>query len=174
MSKIQLDDWFSVIGHIAVVIGLVVVAVELRQASIVANGELTTQFVTNWQEFDRSRQDPAFAAVYAKSIEQQGDLTLTEMVQLDGYYWAAVNQLELARMLVEPELFFSTYEDIVRENVRLLFLTPYSHAWWRANRHQYHPDMVAIVDDELGKVSPDGVKEIFETIRVELSEQVAN
>lgn len=55
MNKNYLDSWLGVIGNVAVVIGLVVVAIELRQNSVVANGELTTQFLTNWEEMDRSR-----------------------------------------------------------------------------------------------------------------------
>lgn len=55
VNKNYLDSWLGVIGNVAVVIGLVVVAIELRQNSVVANGELTTQFLTNWEEMDRSR-----------------------------------------------------------------------------------------------------------------------
>ena len=105
MANTKLDRWIGVVGNLAVVIGLVVVAVELRQTSVIANGELSSEFMANWQEFDRSRQDPSFAAVYAKSIERPDELTLTEQIQLDAHYWSAMNQLELARMLVEAGLF---------------------------------------------------------------------
>ena len=173
MNKFKLNDWLGVIGNLAVVIGLVVVAVELRQGSIVANGELTSQFQANWEEIDRSRQDSSFAIVYAKSIEQPEELTVAEMVQLDGYYWTIMDQLELARMLVESELFNSSYEEIVRPSVPVIFTTPYARAWWDSYKEFADPTTVSIVDDELARISSVTAQEFFDAIETKLSDQAA-
>lgn len=170
MDKNKLDNWLGVIGNLAVVIGLIVVALELHQNSIVANGELTSQFQANWQEIDRSRQDPAFARTYAKSIERPEQLTLAEKVQLDGYYWTVMDQLELARMLVESELFNSSYEDIVRPNVRIVFTTPYAQSWWNSYKEFAHPVTAAIVDDELERTPTEAAQEFFDAIDSKLPE----
>ncbi len=170
MDKERLDKWLSVVGHVAVIIGLIVVAFELRQGAAVANGELTTQFMTNWQELDRSRQDPSFAEIYAKAIEDPGNLTLVEKVRLDGYYSVVMDQMELARMLVDLDLFESTYEEILRVNVRIFFATFYSHAWWKSYSPAAHPTTIAIVNDELGRLSIDGEGKRFESISNSLRE----
>ena len=170
MSKDRLDKWFSAVGHVAVIIGLIVVALELRQGAAVANGELTAQFMTNWQEIDRSRQEPSFAEVYAKSIENPDKLTLVEKVQLDGYYLLVMNQLELARMLVDLNLFEHTYESILRENVRIVFTTPYSHAWWKSFSMDADATTVSIVNDELSRTPIDADRKRYERISTSVHE----
>lgn len=170
MTKKTLDTWLGVIGNVAVVIGLFVVAMELRQNSIVANGELSSQFQTNWEEIDRSRQEPSFAAVYAKSIERPAELTLAEQVQLDGYYWSVIDQLQLAQDLVEAELFYSSYEEIGRSFVRDVLITPYAQAWWHAHKDVADPATVRIVDDELERISPDTAQAFFNDVQTTLSE----
>lgn len=164
MDKDRLDRWLGTVGHIAVVIGLIVVAIELRQSASVANGELSSQFMSNWQELDRSRQDPSFAAVYSKSIQHPQDLTLDEAVRLDGYYWVVMDQLELARMLVELDLFDGSYEQILRESVRVIFTTAYSQAWWQVHSASADPRTVAIVNDELRLIPPDTEQVRLESI----------
>lgn len=168
MDKERLDKWLSVVGHVAVIIGLIVVAIELRQGAAVANGELTTQFMTNWQELDRSRQDPSFAEIYAKSMEDPENFSLVEKVRLDGYYSVVMDQMELARMLVDLDLFESTYEEILRVNVRIFFTTPYSHAWWKSYSPAAHPTTIAIVNDEFARLSIDGERTRFESISTSL------
>ena len=160
-----MDRWVGAIGNLAVIIGLIFVIVEMRQTSTISNGELSALYLTNWQAFDRSRQDPAFAAVLAKSIEQPDELTLAEKVQLDGYYWAAMGQLELVRELTSAGLFEDPYEDQVRLNVRILLTTPYAQAWWRAYRDEYaDPELALIVDDELESLPPETARELLDAI----------
>lgn len=170
MDKDRLDKWLSVVGHAAVIIGLIIVAFELRQGSAVANGELSAQFMTNWQELDRSRQDPSFAEIYAKAIEDPQNLTLVEKIRLDGYYSVVMDQMELARLLVDLGLFESTYEEILRVNARIFFTTPYSHAWWKSFSAATHPTTIAIVNDELKRLSIDGERKRFEIISTSLRE----
>jgi hypothetical protein len=165
MTDDKLDRWLRVIGNLAIIIGLVVVAVELRQTSTIANGELSIIYMTNWQALDRSRQDPSFAAVYVKSMEQPDELTLAEKVQLDGYYWVMAGQWEIARQLTESGLFNMTYEEILRLDVRILLTTPYAQAWWRWYRDEFaDPVMASIVDDELERISPQTAREWLDAV----------
>ena len=169
MAKNKLDNWLGVLGNLAVVVGLIVVAVELNQNSVIANGELTSQFMSNWQNLDQSRQDPSFARVYAKSIERPEELTLAEKVQLDGYYWAMMDQLELTRLLVNSELFNSSYEKIVRPNVRIFLTTPYAQAWWAAYKRFADPATISIIDNELERLSSANARDFFDAIGLQSS-----
>jgi hypothetical protein len=113
----------------------------------------------------------SFAAVYAKSIERPDELTLVEHTQLDAHYWSAMNQLELARMLVEAGLFNSTYERILRENVRILLTTPYAQAWWATYRDRFADSTTAaIVDRALEEVPPEAAGNFFQAVESNLDE----
>ena len=171
MDNDRLEKWLGALGHVAVIVGLIVVAIELHQSAAVANGELSAQFMSNWQELDRSRQEPSFAGIYAKSMEDPQDLTLEEQIRLDGYYLVVIQQMELAKMLVELKLFDSSYERILRENVRLVFTTPYSHAWWKAYSINSDPTTIAIVNDELSRIPIDAERKRFELLSTLLREQ---
>jgi hypothetical protein len=128
MNRSKPKGWLTVIGNFAVAIGLFVVTFEIRQNSTLARGDSVTQFVTNWEEIDRSRQDPAFAVTYAKSIERPQDLTLAEMIQLDGYYFSIMDQLNIDFYLVEFGIFKETHELAARAVAGIELSTPFARS----------------------------------------------
>jgi len=153
MDDQRIDRWLGIVGNVAVVIGLIIVAVELRQSSSIANGELAAQFFRDIQDLERSRQDSDFARVYAKSIEDPDELTLAELVQLDGYYNVLLAQISSARRLVELGLFQQNYEYIVRANVRDVLYTPFSHIWWRSVAEDWADrETLDFINDELDQM----------------------
>ena len=104
-------------------------------------------------------------------MQSPQDLTSAEKVRLDGYYWVVMEQMEPAKMLVDLGLFESTYEQILRYNVQLVFTTPYSRAWWKGHSTIADPATVAIVNDELTRVPIDAERKRFELISTSLQEQ---
>jgi len=86
-----------------------------------------------------------------------------------------MDQLELAGDLVDAGLFNSSYEDIVRANVRLFFTTPYARAWWESYKGLVEkgladPAAIPIIDDELEGISPETARDFFRTTASKLSE----
>lgn len=171
MSKLKLDRWLDVLGQLAVVVGLFVVAVELRQTSTIANGELSAQYLTNWQVIDQTHLDPGFASAYARSIQAPSELTLTERAQLNGYYWAVMDQMDLARELVEAGIFRDSLEELWSSTARGSLTTPYARAWWNWYRDEFADTaQVRIVESALQNLSPDAERQRFEAIDAHLNE----
>lgn len=165
MAKSNLDRWLDAFGQLAVLIGLVVVAVELRQTSNIANAEMSGQYLTNWQAIEMAQMDPGFAAVYAKSLERPDELTLPEKVQLDGYYWALMDQLDFSKEMVEVGIFNDSLEDLWGFNARAIMVTPYAQAWWRAFREEFADTArVRIIDAAIEGLSADTYLRRIESI----------
>lgn len=169
MTISRLDRWLNVTGQLAVVIGLLVVAVELRQNSTIANGDLSAQYLTNWQVIDQAQMEPGFASVYAKSLERPEDLTLAEKVQLDGFYWSVMDQMDLALELVEAGIFNDSLEALWGPPTRSVLSSPYARAWWRWYREEFADTArIRIIEGELSRLPAGAALERFEAIDAHL------
>ena len=49
---------------------------------------------------DMSWQDAEFAEAWAKAMENNEELTRSEMIQVSGHLWAFIDQLNSARRLI--------------------------------------------------------------------------
>lgn len=171
MASSRLNRWLDVFGQFAVLIGLVVVAFERRQNSNIANGELSAQYLTNWQAIEMLQTDAAFAATYAKSIERPGELTVAERFQLDGYYRAVMEQVEFSREMVEVGIFTDSPEALWGFTARSTLVTPYGQAWWRAYRDEFADSAEArIIDAAIEGLAPGTHLQRLETIDAHLND----
>lgn len=173
MASSRLDRWLDVFGQLAVLIGLVVVAFELRQTSTIANGELSAQYLSNWQTIELMQTDADFAAVYAKSIERPSELTVAERFQLDGFYWAIMDQFEFSREMVEVGIFTDSLEEIWGFSAPAILGNPYGQAWWRAYRDEFADSAQArIIDAAIEGLAADTHLQRLETIDAHLRDIV--
>ena len=168
MDRKKPIELLHVVGNLAVLIGLIIVAYEIRQSSVIARAELSALYLTNWAEIDRSRQDADFAAVLAKSMERPEDLTLDEMVQLDGYLFSIIDQLNMDRAMYRFGIFRDPLQVEVASFARYVLTTPFAQSWWASFREGYNADTGALIDLELESVSPDKQRVFFEEIKSRL------
>jgi hypothetical protein len=85
MSQTKSRDWLVVIGNFSVVAGLILVAFQINQSAFLVRAEIGASSYNRLVENHRVTVDASFAAVWAKSLEQPANLTITEMIQLDGF-----------------------------------------------------------------------------------------
>ena len=171
MDTRKLTELLHVIGNFAILVGLVIVAYEIRQNSVIARAELAALYLTNWSEIDRSRQDAEFAAVLAKSMDRHEDLTLDEMVQLDGYLYTVINQLNMDRSMYRFGIFRDPLQGEAAAAAQDELNTPFAQAWWASFREEYNPVTGALIDTELRSVPSDKRQKFFEEIKSRLVDQ---
>lgn len=171
MKARNLSEWLHVIGNFAVLAGLVVVAYEVRQNSVLARGELVATYIGYWQEIDRSKLDLGFAQVLSKAIDHPDKLTSAEIIQLDGYYYSLIDQLNIDRYLYEFGIFKEPHELAARDVAKTMFTNRFAQSWWLERRERFDPTTVGFIDDELGKVGKNTEQRFFDAIRSRLSDQ---
>ena len=118
---------------VALVGGLALVYVQMRQSTEITKVQLETSLTQNWRTVDSTRQSEEFAKVLAKSIEQPQDLTLAEFFELDAYYQGVLDQLEGVALQAESGYRPSTIEDTIANITEIYFGNAFAKAW--VNRH---------------------------------------
>ena len=170
MNAEKIGDWLHVASNFAVLVGLAVVAYEIRQNSVLARGELAESYLSNWEEIHRSKQDASFATTLAKSVDAPNELTREEILQLDGYFSSVMLQLNIDRYLSEFGIFREPHEIEARKIARIHLTNRFAQVWWQSSRFRYDPVTVAIIDDEIAAVSDEESRKFLDDIESALSE----
>ena len=98
MIREKYDRWLSLGANLGILVGLLLVALELNQATVTARAEMASSFQDRWVDMDISWQDAAFSETWAKSLTQPTELTTSEMLQLNGFMWTFGDHLATYRL----------------------------------------------------------------------------
>jgi hypothetical protein len=157
------------LGFLAVVGGLVMVVVEVSQNSTLVEAQLESELHSAWIEIDASKQGEDFAEVLAKAIERPQDLTLGEMVELDGYLYSYLDILwrrdALSDLGVGPALV-----DQVRGTIKDYFRNAFARAWWEETKFKFEDDFVALIEEEMRSVTPTQDLDMYGRISARLAQ----
>jgi len=160
------------LGNVAVLAGIILIAVEINQNSRLVEVQLESDQAAAWIEIDASKQGERFAEVLAKAIERPEDLTLAEMLEMDGYLYTYLDQLwreeTLYRLGLSDEL-----EVLVRGTIRDFFGNEFAQAWWVETRFKFEDDnseVYEFVDRAIQNLSPTQDLELFGRIKSRIIE----
>jgi len=125
-----------------------------------------------WVAIDASKQGESFAEVLAKAIEHPEDLTLAEMLEMDGYLFTYLDQLwrqeDLFALGLSTEL-----EPLVQVSIDEFFGNEFAQAWWFESKFKFEGDdseLFEIVDREIQNLSPTQDLEYFGRIKSRIIE----
>jgi hypothetical protein len=131
VTKARLKDLFESIGVIAIVASLIFVGLQLQQERELMRSELGA----NSQEFsatiDLAFTDPDMSAAWAKMLDSPEDLTLEEMLRVNGVL-QAVRRLFLRECYLLAMDVFGECDSLVRGQAAQYFGNKYAQAWWKA------------------------------------------
>jgi hypothetical protein len=130
--SVSTRSWVEIGSVVALVAGLALVSVQIKQSTDITRIQLETSLIQNWRMVDSTRQSEEFAKVLAKSIEQPQDLTLAEFFELDAYYLGVTDQIQSLASQVEAGYGDSTLDDSYALNAEIYFGNSFASAW--ANR----------------------------------------
>ena len=108
MQKSKLIAWFEVAATVSVLIGLLLVAVELRQGNQHATAESTREIYQEWSEIYRYESQYEIDLLIAKAINDPMGLTDSEMYRLDDYYSMVMNAYFVRAMMQRSGLVMSS------------------------------------------------------------------
>ena len=105
MKAGKIGEWLQVIGSFGVIFGLILVALQIQQNTVLVRAELVSNASDAWINIDASKQSENFASVLAKSIVNPQELTTAEILELDGYLFTYIDQLDRDRDLYNLGVF---------------------------------------------------------------------
>ena len=175
MDSNKLPNWLQVGANFGLLGGLVLVAIQINQNSDqldqshqLVRAQLLSNFSDAWITLDSSAQSENFAKVLSRSHTQPKELTLEEMIELDGYLVSVFVHIDRGFWLNERGIFQEGIEPIATDIARTYLGDGFAQSWWVENRHLYDSKITAIVDQELQNVSVDERQEYFDRIQARL------
>lgn len=165
-------DFLEGLGTLAVVGGLLLVAYQINQSTVLSRAQLNSDASGRFQDMYASLQSENFALVYAKSLLEPSELTLAELKELDGHYNRIVDQLIMDRFFFQLGIFKVEPREFIAQWVPSYFSNQFAKSWWKVNRKFYtDSEFVEIMDQEISKLDVDGDLHYYEALRLELSKQ---
>ena len=166
MKNTDWKDVAELIGILAIVASLVFVGMQMRQDRVHARAELGADSFSNLASLSLELTSGEFASVFAKAIEQPGELTSAEKLQVNGYL-EAFTYLILRDCYLKERGVFIECEIIVREYGPRFFGNHYAQSWWELQSPgdlMFMPEwvdaMITGIDPESSIRLLDGLQEI--------------
>ncbi len=176
MDSNKLANWLQVVASIGLLGGLVLVAIQINQNSDqlsqshqLARAQLLSNQHDSWIEIDASKQSETFARALAKSIIRPNELTASEILELDGYLFTYIDQLDRDRDLYNLGVFGTPPEALVRGSLSDYFGNEFARAWWAETKWKFELDIVEAIDREMENISVSQDIDYIERIKSRLS-----
>ncbi len=170
MQASRIKEWLQVVGGFGVLAGLILVALQIQQNTVLVRAELLSNAWDAWVEIDASKQGENFAGVLGKAIESPRDLTIAEMIELDGYLYTYVDQLGREREMYQLGVFADPPEALVRVSIHDYFGNEFSRSWWAETKWKFNSEIVELIDREMVSISANQDIEYFGRIRARLGD----
>ena len=134
MQKSRLTAWIELAAGLSVLIGLFLVAQELRQNNQYAKSESVRDLFQMWSNIYQFEYENEVPQLIRKSIRQPDEISDDEVLQISSFLAMIMNaQLAQATMQKEGGLVVGNVEDDAPEIVRSYFSSHVSRAWLKAN-----------------------------------------
>ena len=128
MNVDKLNRWLLLVGHVGIIAGLFLVAVQMRQDHALTRAVLYSDATTARMELHYRMMDPAVATVVIKSLTDPSALSFDELRIMDSYLLAVVNEhrrrLVLERMGLDSD--FGAPENMLL----FYFGNRFAKTWW--------------------------------------------
>jgi len=131
MQKSRLVVWFEAAASVAVLVGLLLVAMELRQGNQHATAESTREIYQEWSEVYRYESQYEIDLLIAKAIRRSQELTDADLYRLDDYYSLVMNAYFVREMMQRSGLLIMN--DVLDEAqfiVEEFFYYPVAREWF--------------------------------------------
>ena len=148
MNTNRLDNWLQLIGAAAVLTGLVLVALELRQTADITHAELATGTGSHLIELQAQLVGSPFSETYARMLESPEDLTTAEMLELNAFLGQVVG-IFLRETSLRGRGIFDEDSRILRGVAPEFFSNAYAQSWWASHRERFPPRVVELMDQTI-------------------------
>ena len=147
MNQVKSRDWLQIIGNFGVVAGLVLVAFQVNQTSHFVRAELGMHGTERYLMVDQIIADASFAEVWAKSYEHPEDLTLAEMIQIEGYLRSLLSNLDGDNWLYKLQIYEGTVDEgSIPFFANIIGGNKFAMAWWDESKSDYEHSIVDKLD----------------------------
>ncbi len=154
MRKPNWLDGLQTFTSVSILVGLILVAYEIRQNNDFAEADAVRALTVGWQQISMSIYETDIASIRIKSIEDPQNLTSAEILKMSSWLSLIVNQYSLEFSMDYRNLGYD-YSDVPNGTEQSLvggfdyfFGNRFARSWYLENRFWIDTEIVEIMDRE--------------------------
>ena len=151
MESSKLLQWLNILTGIGVLVGLVFVALEIRQTNVIAFAEARGELLADYQQQAMSNYGPEIADLFIKSVEEPEQLSDAEIFKLNAYLVAVMSVLNKQAVLYYDFGWAAEPSDDILDNARFYFGGHFARSWWQENKYWMDPNLVELFDQHIAE-----------------------
>lgn len=164
------SNWLAIGTNVAVIIGLLLVALELNQNSKLARIGLINDGNARENELFQALMEEVPKNIIAKSLECPEKLDLSDYVVLDSYLYTGMNLIYRNYELAKEGFFEeSDWKSEVEIYAHWYFSSEFGKAYWEnVGRDYFDGEFAAHVDNILGRPGVDNMNDAWKKVAAAL------
>jgi hypothetical protein len=173
MDSERVNKWLTLGANIGVIVGIVFLALEIRQNSELARLQFADDRRNTWQQGEMAVFGDSIAAVWEKSVSDPASLSLAEARMLDAYLAFQLTRanrvLDLERAGLVP---IGETERELRASLPFFFDTEFAKVWWEIEGRTWSSDLVELAEPIIQEVPINESVSKLQEIRNEAASRV--
>lgn len=135
MNLDRLNNWLQLITSIGVIVGLVLVAAELRQQTVATRAEMSAILWNAEQDLNQSLQNEATSRALQKSVDAPLEMTTQDHIVVNAFNWEVINaHVGRANSLAAAGILEDSIEYNAQLAAEIIMGSAYGKAWWEENK----------------------------------------
>lgn len=165
MKLSNLNDYLQLAASVGVIIGLGLVAYEIRENNAIAYQQAVSSNWQNWTVLGAAEFESSVSEIIAKSMSKPEEVSLAEMVKLNFWLSAQMTAWEqdLATIRLAGDPTTGVVEELVEE-VPVLFGNRLTRGWYMENKYWLSPEYIEAIDSALESLSVGSDLALYERI----------
>ena len=175
MKSSVLNERLQLFASLSVLIGLLIVAYEVRQNNVIAEAEAVTAMQTGWETIGISEYETDIGELRAKSINDPENLTEPELYKLNGWLTAITLQYDRRLEFEERGLGYGNAEydtaTEIEDGFEHYINNRFGRSWYIENRGWLDPVITDIWDQKMKERMPDSGYNYAEQLKERIRQQ---
>jgi hypothetical protein len=154
----RISDWIQIAASLSVLVGLILVAIEIRESNRVATSESVGAISQSWIDISLVGAESDLSRILAKSYEDPYNLSTEEMIRLSFWYESMMGSYdwwlrssELGTSELNPAADFGA-------NAEEYFGSPFGRAFLEYARTWARPELIEAADAALANKPPNQIQ----------------
>jgi len=168
MNISKLNDYLQLFASIGVLIGLLLVAQEIRQNNELAKATTINDLYKGWETLSISEFQSDISDLVVKATEQPESLSSAEIVRLNSWYVAVVSLYGRQNTMYQQYgLSYDPKADI-EAGALMYFSSRFGRSWFKENRdwiEDYDPEFTVLVSRIIAETPVDNHVVLADRIR---------
>ena len=163
----KIAHWVQITATVGVLIGIVLVVIELRQAKAMTQAETISHFFAEVAQNNRAQMGENPAAILSKACLRPSEVTDEELFVLEGYFgsrWALADRSHRLELVAE---FDTPWEAVSRKTLQPIVRLEHGRKWLGQRASEYNPNLVEVVSEMLKETENTSCEDSLNDLRLD-------